>query len=115
MGFITYGNEEMEIVKNGAAAVESVLSGADMEKKERLLFCLDRFMDPWFGYDLPCLPEIELILQNVIISANTISVKESALQLLCDYCWPPFPILEDNLEQIEEELLPDVRYVIERD
>ena len=52
MSYITYTDAEMEIVKSGIEAIRNVLMGTDMGKKESLLFCLDRFLDPWFGYQL---------------------------------------------------------------
>lgn len=111
----TYSNHEMEIVKQGLSAVKEVLLGPDMEAKNRLLFFLDRFLDPWFGYELPDRGEIIDLLQTVVISQNSISVKEAALQLLCDYAWPPFLLLEKNFDAIEAELKPEAGYAIHMD
>lgn len=115
MSYITYTDDEMEIVKSGIEAIRNVLMGTDMGKKESLLFCLDRFLDPWFGYQLPYQDAIVDLLQVVIVSDNTLSVKEAALQLICDYAWPPFPVLEENFERVEAELRPDVSYVMHMD
>ena len=48
-----------------------------------------------FGYQLPYQDAMVDLLQVVIVSDNTLSVKEAALQLICDYAWPPFPVLEE--------------------
>jgi len=112
---VTYSDRENVIVEAGPEAIEKILSGTDMAAKERLLLCLDRYMDPWFGYNLSYLSEIELLLEQVIAGTNTISVKEDAINLLCDYSYPPFPILAESLGQIEEELKPDVRYLLNMD
>ena len=45
-------------------------------------------------------------------SADPIDVKERAIQLLMDYTWGPYPILESHLDSIDEEILPDVKYII---
>lgn len=112
MRSIFYTEEHMRIIKSGTEAIEEVLLGDNMEQKASLIFCLDRFLDPWFGYDLPNRSEIELLLQQVIIAENTIDMKNDALRLLIDYAWPPFTILEENLDQVEPELLAEVKYAI---
>jgi len=112
MSTVYYSNKHIEIVKNGIEAISKILNGKDTSEKESLLFCLDRFLDPYYGYNLPHKNEIEELLQNVIINVNPIGVKEDALQLLTDYCWPPFTVLENNLSKIEPELLPNVKYAI---
>ena len=112
MRSVSYSSEHIEIVNSGIEAISAVLNGNDIIQKEGLLLCLDRFLDPYFGYDLPFKDEIKILLQNVIVSENPIEVKEDALQLLSDYEWPPFTILENNLSKIEKELLPNVEYVI---
>ena len=66
MSYITYTDAEMEIVKSGIEAIRNVLMGTDMGKKESLLFCLDRFLDPWFGYQLPYQDAIVDLLQVVM-------------------------------------------------
>lgn len=39
-------------------------------------------------------------------------MKETALRLICDYAWFPFPVLEEKFERVETELKPDVLYAI---
>lgn len=112
--FITYSSSEKELVKEGFAAVEKVLTGTDTEAKERLLLCLDYYMDPYFGQKLPYEPDLIHLLETVLISDNIVSVKEDAIQLLCDYTLPPYPVLQSDFERIEDELKPDVRYLISR-
>lgn len=112
MRSISYTEEHMQIIKNGTEAIKGVLFGENMDQKASLLFCLDRFLDPWFGYDLPNIAEIELLLQQVIIAENPLDIKDDALQLLIQYAWPPFDVLEQHLEKVEPELLSDVQYAI---
>ena len=54
------------------------------------------------------------MLETVLISDNTVSVKEDAIQLLCEYTSPPYPVLQSDFDRIEEELKPGVRYLIYR-
>jgi len=111
---VFYDEKHMGIVMKGIDAISSVLKGTDMAEKERLLFCLDRYLDPWFGYNLPYEAQIFELIQYVVISPNSINVKEDALNLL-EYSNPPFPILASNLDKIEIDLMGYVQYTINRD
>ena len=112
---VTYNKKHEDIVKKGIDAIEKVLKGSNVAEKESLLFCLDKYLDPWFGYDLPRKKEILELVQYVVIDSNSQGVKEGALQLLTDYSWPPFTILENNLDKIEPILIGEVQYAINMD
>ena len=101
-----------KIVESGADAIHKVLAGDDADAKERLLLCLDYYLDPYYKNTLPYESEIIKLLEHVIISGNPLSVKEDALNLLTSYAYPPFYILEQNLGQIEDQLMPDVMYAL---
>ena len=113
---VTYSKHEKEIVRQGIDSIRSVLFGGDESSKRSLLLCLDWFMDPYYGQDISGI-EDELItaLQEVVVSDESFSVKEDALDLLTSYAWPPFPILEKNIDSMDEKLLPDVKYAINMD
>lgn len=112
MRIITYSDKEMQIVRNGIRSIEQVLLGTDEQAKLRLLCCLDRSLDPWFGYNLPYAHEITDVLQWVVVQDNPIAVKEDALLLLAQYCGQPFAILENNLAKIEPKLIAQVEEII---
>ncbi|MCC2818110.1 hypothetical protein LK537_12470 [Lachnoclostridium pacaense] len=112
MGFITYSDDEKKIVESGVTAIGDVLEGNDVNAKERLLLCLDYYLDPYYKNTLPYGKEITGLLEHVIISNNPLSLKEDALNLLTSYGYPPFPILEQNLSCIEDQLMPDVMYAL---
>lgn len=99
-------------MESGADAIHKVLAGDDADAKERLLPCLDYYLDPYYKNTLPYESEIIKLLEHVIISGNPLSVKEDALNLLTSYAYPPFYILEQNLGQIEDQLMPDVMYAL---
>ena len=109
---VTYSNAEKKIVESGADAIHKVLAGDDADAKERLLLCLDYYLDPYYKNTLPYESEIIKLLEHVIISGNPLSVKEDALNLLTSYACPPFYILEQNPGQIEDQLMPDVMYAL---
>ena len=80
-----YSKEEENIVKSGSSAIREVLLGTETNKKLSLLFCLDKFLDTWYGYDLPYRDEIIELLQMVIITSEEKEVTEDALNLLSSY------------------------------
>ena len=112
--FVTYTEDDREIVRQGMEGIRKVLFGNDADRKRSMLFCLDWFMDPYYGQDISGMrAELDEVLQQVIVSPdNPLDVKEDAISLLMDYEWGPFPILEEHFEELEEEIKPDVKYVI---
>lgn len=115
MRSVFYSNKHSEIVKKGIEAITDVLNGDNISEKESLLLCLDKFLDPYFGYELPYQSEIIMLLQHFIVNDNPVEIKQDAIDLLTSYAWPPFSILEKNLDKIEVELLPMVNYAINMD
>ena len=110
-----YGEHEVNIVEQGVDAIAEVLNGTDDAAKESLLFCLDRYLDPYFGYNLPYADKICELLQYVVINPNSRDNKDEALRLLSLYLYPPFAIIEANLDKIEEDLVPDVQEIMNPD
>lgn len=99
--YVTYSSEETMIVEKGISAIREVLMGNDTEKKRSLLFCLDRYMDPYFGHDISAMwEELVNLLQTIVVSEKEEKVIEDALDLLRDYVEEPLPILEKNLDHI---------------
>lgn len=112
MRFVSYSKDERNIVESGISEIQKVLMGSDFDKKRRLLFCLDRYMDPYYGYHLPFQEELTKLLETVVVSPNENDVIEDALQLLKDYAYGPYEIMEKSVESIPEELRPEVLEVI---
>ena len=111
--FVSYSDEEKQIVRQGINAIRTVLTGTDEAAKLSLLLCLDWFMDPYYGQDISDIKEeLTDLLQEVVVSDDSLSVKEDALELLSSYAWGPFTILENNIDSVEEKLRPDVEYTV---
>ena len=112
--YVSYSEEERKLVREGGIdAIRQVLTGSDTEKKRSLLLCLDWFMDPYYKQDISSFKEdLIQLLETVIVSPNPIEVKDDALQLLSDYCWGPFPTLEQHVDEIEDELKANAEYTI---
>ena len=108
-----YGEEEFRAVATGIEAIRAVLTGADVHARERLLFYLDWYMDPYYGKDLSAMaaPLTEL-LQEVAVTDKNAGVVEEALHLLEAYTEGPYPILEKNADKVPEEFRPAVLYLL---
>ncbi|MDE7201467.1 MAG: hypothetical protein K2O91_06050 [Lachnospiraceae bacterium] len=118
VSFISYSEYEIEIVKKGIDAIRKVLMGSDTEKKRSLLLALDWFMDPYYKQDhyiADIKDELIDLLQTVIVTSNDDEAADDAINLLSSYAWPPFKILENNMDKISEKMKPDVLYVINMD
>ena len=115
ISYVTYGEKERETVKKGIDAIRDVLMGDDPDKKKSLLLALDWFMDPYYKQDIYIADirgELVELLQTVIISSDDDEVSDDALNLLTSYEWPPFEILEKNMDEVSEQLKPYVLYAI---
>ena len=116
ISYISYGENEKKVIKAGIVEIRKVLMGNDKNKKRSLLFALDWFMDPYFKQDISDIHnELVELLQTVVISSTDDDVSEDALQLLCDYEWPPFEILEKNIDRVWQRLKTDVLYAVNMD
>lgn len=116
--YITYSKQEKEIVKQGITAIQNVLMGDDVNAKRSLLLALDWYMDPYYkqdNYISDFREELIELLQTVVITSSDIEVAEDALILLTSYAWPPFDILEKNIDRVSPQLRPDVLYAIHMD
>jgi len=108
-----YGDEEKEIIKGGIEPIRAVLRGNDGGAKRRLLFCLDRYLDPYYQNDLTALSEpIKELLQEMVISENEADIIEEALHLLEAYTEPPFDVLIKSIEKVPARFLPAVRRLL---
>ncbi|MCL2847612.1 MAG: hypothetical protein FWE13_02525 [Firmicutes bacterium] len=114
MSSTTYSKRHENIVLSGIEAISEVLLGDDMLEKESLLFCLDKYLNPYFRYDLSYKDDIFLLVEQVIVGNNSKECKEEAIHLLATYACPPFNIITENLDKIELEFLSDINYTNRR-
>ncbi|MBQ6487830.1 MAG: hypothetical protein IJI75_01260 [Solobacterium sp.] len=81
-----YGTEEKDLVKHGIEAIRTILCGNNCNAKRRLLFYLDKYLDPYYQNDLSELYKpLKELLQEVVISDNEADVIEEARYLLEAY------------------------------
>lgn len=94
--YISYSKEHMQIVSEGIDSINKVLNGKEMASIKSLLFCLDRYMDPYYGYKLSFYDELVCLLQRQLFMDFPIDVKEDILDLLI--------YNNDNLDYLAERI-----------
>ena len=77
-----YGEAEISIAESGAAAIESVLKNGDLKQRGSLLFCLDRYFDPYYGRTLPEREKVVEVLRGYEKTAadSTLSAVRELLE-----------------------------------
>ena len=109
---VTYDESHEKIVLAGISAIKTVLEGNNSNEKEKLLFCLDKYLYPYYGYNLSYANDIFEMLEKIVIEPNTKNVKDEAIHLLETFSCPPFTIIEKNINKIESELIADIKYLL---
>lgn len=111
-----YGEAEFRTVEAGIGAIQTVFAGDDLHAKERLLYYLDWYMDPYYKTDCAALYDpLKELLQNLVVSDSNFGIAEEALHLLESYTDGPYPILKQNADRIAAELKPTVLYLVNTD
>ena len=113
---VHYGEEEFRTVDAGIEAIEAVLTGENIHAKERLLFYLDWYMDPYYKKDLSDIGEaLKELLQRIVIADDEIGIVEEALHLLEAYTDGPYAILENHIDNVAEVFKPTVVLLLNED
>ena len=102
----------MDIVVSGVESIRTVLFSDNSQEKDSLVFCLDRYLDLYFGYCLPYHNDIIALLQECLFLPNSIALKEDILNLLSMYATCPLTILEQRCHELEIELQPEARCIL---
>jgi Cof subfamily protein (haloacid dehalogenase superfamily) len=111
--YITYTAQHQQIATSGTDEIDSFLKSQNNAEKRSLLFCLDKLLDPYYGYHLPNHDDITLILEKHLFERHSREVKEDILQLLTDYARKPLTYLAEHIEEIETALREDALYAIQ--
>ncbi|MDQ0088843.1 hypothetical protein J2T12_002253 [Paenibacillus anaericanus] len=112
VSYITYTQKHKDIIHAGVTAINEIFNSKDVSEKRSLLFCLDKYLDPYYGYNLVYFDEVFLILEKQLFISNTKEVKEDILQLLTDYSKKNLDYLAENIEEIDSEILADALYAL---
>ena len=108
-----YGEREINIVEAGIDEIKRVLLGNDTKAKERLLFYLDWYLDPYYKNDLSGIEsEISMVLQKVVIESNNDNVIDEAIHLLSAYLFGPYDIIKEHLSMVPHKFRADALCLI---
>lgn len=110
--YVTYTQKHRDIVITGVTAINDFLNHKDVSEKRSLLFCLDRYLDPYFAYDLPYFDDIILLLEKHLFFNHSKEINEDILQLLNDYSKSNLDYLADHIEELVPEFLADALYAL---
>lgn len=108
--YIYYTPYHEEIVIKGIEAINDYLIHASDKEKRSLLFCLDKYLDPYYGYPLPFFDEAIAVLEEHLFMEHNKEVKEDILQLLSNYSKDRLDYLAEHLDRMDNELLADAIY-----
>lgn len=96
---VSYSGNQREIVENGFDAIAMVLYNGTTDEKRSLLLCLDKYLDPYYGYNLPFANELFLLLQKLLFEPNDLRVLDDIIDLLF-FCPEPLTYLQENIERL---------------
>ncbi|MBD5141445.1 MAG: hypothetical protein HDT25_08540 [Ruminococcus sp.] len=108
---VTYGKSQLDLINSGFDGVSAVLCGGSEDEKASILFCLERFFDPYFNSKLPYEDELAVLLQKMLLGNNSDSIVEDIIDLLW-YYGKPLDILKENFNTLSEKVRQEI---IDRD
>lgn len=102
-------NEDMHgtIIKKGASSIKETLETSSVDVKLSILFYLDKYLDPWFGYVVKDKQEIISVLEHHLFKENNADVREYIFKLLMLYAESELDYLSENIGLLSEEELAD--------
>ncbi|MBQ5312334.1 MAG: hypothetical protein ILP19_09920 [Oscillospiraceae bacterium] len=103
---VTYTSEEREIAEGGMDGINKVLFGDDKNRIRSLLFCLELYIDPYYGHPLPYYDELDESLQRLLIQTQDDDIIDDICDLLIyqSSC----SIVKAGFDRIKKEKQQDV-------
>ncbi len=100
---VTYNENHRKIICSGIDAIRAAFAEGDTGAILSLLLCLDFYLDPYYGHKLPYENEVFDLLQETAVKSSDNDVTEDCLNLLSSYSYPPFTVLEKNIDSIKAD------------
>lgn len=100
---VTYNESHKNIVCGGIDKIRAVFAQGDNGEILSLLLCLDFYLDPYYGHKLPYENEVFDLLQETAVKSSDYDVTEDCLNLLSSYSYPPFTVIEKNIDSIKAD------------
>lgn len=83
---VYYEARHKAIAEGGIEGIAAVLRGDDEAEKASLLFCLDYYLDPYYGCTLALESEIFAFLRELLLTERLQAIRDDFLRLFGDYC-----------------------------
>ena len=109
---VRYEKRHEQLVESGINNISMALYNESEEEKASILLCLDKYLDPYYGYNLPYKADIIVLLQKILFEDNSTEIKEDILELLQFNGGQPLTILEQNIDKLSGELYKYARYIL---
>jgi hypothetical protein len=101
---VFYSQEEMDIIESGIVEIKDAFDSCSDDKLASLLLALDKYLDPYYKYNLDYSDKIFVLLEKLFISRQNIDIREDIRDLLfygtCDY-----DIIASNLKNFDSDTL----------
>ena len=82
---VSYTKKHREIVESGLLTIQSYYYNNDLSEQRSILFCLDRYLDPYFASKLEFEEELFIWLESEIVKNTQLILKEDIYELLYRY------------------------------
>lgn len=112
MRYTTYTSKHSDIIEQGIEPIQTFLTEESTQEKLNLLFCMDKYLDPWFGYNLPHFDEIIFLLEQHLFLQENDEVKEEIIQLLCMYSLQNLDYIAEHINKIDPKWLSETVYAL---
>ena len=82
---VQYDSTQCEIVESGIDSIAHAFEKGSFAEKRSLLLCLDKYLDPYFQYNLPHAPEIFAWLEEEFYRIDNPTIKQEVYELVSWY------------------------------
>ena len=82
VSYTEYNENHCEIVEAGMGSITSYYQASNIDEKRALLFCIERYIDPYYKNELPHMENIIKWLEQEFYRAKNNQIKEDIFDLL---------------------------------
>lgn len=112
MSAVYYGENEMRLVESGVAAVAAVFRHGSEREKASVLLCMERYLDPYYGYALPHTDALFTLLEHEFFADHSDDFKDDILMYLSSYCSRPLTVLQQRRHEAASRWQTSINVVL---
>ena len=110
--YTSYTSRHSDVIEQGAESIHAFLLEESTQEKLNILLCMDKYLDPWFGYDPPHFDATIIILEQHLFLQENDEVKEDIINLLCMYSLDTLDYLADHIDELDSPHLAEAVYAL---